>query len=123
VLITILAMINATTAAIIDRAPDLSTWRAVGLERARLVRLLALEASVLGLLAGVLGAIAGAALGWTLVRVVAPAIAGFRLETVWPTGWAPAIIVATTVFAGATAWAVGKSRMPRRVEVRERGWR
>ncbi len=120
VLITILAMINATTAAILDRGPDLESWRAVGLERARLVRLLALEASVLGLLAGVLGALVGAVLGWTLVQVVAPAVAGFRFATAWPFGWALAVILATTAFAGATAWVVGQSRMPRRVELRER---
>lgn len=122
VLITILAMINVTTAAILDRAPDFATWRAIGLERSRLVRLLAIEASILGLLAGVLGTAAGAVLGWTLVRVVAPAVAGFRFALVWPVGWVPAVVLATTVVAGATAWMVGRSRMPRRIDQRERRW-
>jgi putative ABC transport system permease protein len=84
ILVTILAMVNATSAAIIDRGQDLVTLRALGMTRKRLVRLLMLEAAIVGALGSLLGLVAGGVLGGTLVRTVMPAVAGFRLPIVWP---------------------------------------
>ncbi len=119
VLVTVLAMINATTAAVLDRAFDLATWRAIGLERGRLVRLLVVEASLLGLLAGILGLGSGALIGGTLVRVVAPAVAGFRLPLTWPTVWGLGVVAMTMVFAGVTAALVARTQTPRAVVLRD----
>ena len=119
VLVTVLAMINATTAAILDRAFDLATWRAIGLERGRLVRLLVVEASLLGLLAGVLGLASGALIGETLVRVVAPAVAGFRMPITWPVSWALTVVALTMMFAGVTAAFVARTQTPRAVVLRD----
>jgi putative ABC transport system permease protein len=119
VLVTVLAMINATTATILDRAFDLATWRAVGLERGRLIRLLVVEASLLGLLAGVLGLASGALVGGVLVRIVAPAVAGFHLPLSWPVVWSFIVVVLTMVFAAATAALVARTQTPRRIALRD----
>lgn len=119
VLVTVLAMINATTATVLDRAFDLATWRAIGLERGRLVRLLVMEASLLGLLAGVLGLGSGALIGETLVRVVAPVVAGFRMSVTWPVSWALTVVALTMIFAGVTAAFVARTQTPRAVVLRD----
>ena len=118
-LVTILAMINATTAAILDRAFDLATWRAIGLERGRLLRLLVLEATLLGLVASVMGLAAGAVVGDVLVRVVAPAVAGFRMAVSWPFLWASTVVVITIAFAAVTTAIVARTQMPRPVVLRD----
>jgi putative ABC transport system permease protein len=112
-------MINATTAAILDRAFDLATWRAIGLERGRLVRLLVAEATLLGLLAGVLGLGSGALIGETLVRVVAPAVAGFRMSVSWPVSWGLTVVALTAIFAGGTAALVARTQTPRPIVLRD----
>jgi putative ABC transport system permease protein len=119
VLVTVLAMINATTATVLDRAFELATWRAIGLERGRLVRLLVVEASLLGLLAGILGLGSGALIGEMLVRVVAPAVAGFRLPLTWPTSWALTAVALTMVFAGMTAALVARTQTTRAIVLRD----
>jgi putative ABC transport system permease protein len=119
-IVTVLAMINATSATILDRSFELATWRAIGMERARLIRLLVLEAGLTGLCAGGLGLAAGSFVGRVLVLVVAPAVTGFRMPLDWPVEWAPASLTATVTFAAATAWAVARTRMPWRIVLRER---
>jgi putative ABC transport system permease protein len=120
VLVTVLAMINATSAAILDRTNDLAIWRAIGLERSRLVGLLAVDACVMGLLAGVIGVASGLVFGRTLVRVVAPDVAGFRLPLDWPIGWALAALVSTAFFASLTAWGVAQTAIPRPITLQHR---
>ncbi len=119
VMVTVLAMVNATTAAILDRKVELAIWRGIGMERARLVRLLAVEAVILGVFAGVLGIGSGMLLGGTLVRVVAPAVAGFRLALSWPIEWMFVVFVLSVVFAALTAALVASARMPGVIEIRE----
>jgi putative ABC transport system permease protein len=116
--VTILAMINATSAAILDRTYDLAAWRALGLERGRLIRVLVVEAAVLGLLGGVLGIGAGALIGQTFVKVVAPTVAGFRMAVTWPVIWSLFAVILTMAFAGATASLVARSQTPRPVVLR-----
>jgi len=113
VLVTVLAMISATSATIIDRAHDLAAWRALGMERRRIVWLLATEAGMVGILAGMLGIAAGTVIGDTLVRVVAPAVAGFRMTTEWPLVWMSAVVLLTALSAGLAAALVAWTQMPR----------
>ena len=118
VLVTVLAMINATRSAILDRTFDLAVWRALGLERGRLIRVLVVEAAMLGLLGGVLGIGAGTLIGQMFVKVVAPVVAGFRLPVTWPIIWSLAAVVLTMAFAGATASLVARSQTPRPIVLR-----
>jgi putative ABC transport system permease protein len=120
VVVTVLAMVNATSATVIDRSADLATLRALGLERRRLVRLLVMEAGLLGVLSGVLGVGAGALVGATLVRVVAPAIAGFRMVLQWSPISLATLVGVTTVAAAASAFVVARSQTRRPIAAGER---
>ena len=115
VVVTVLAMVNATSATIIDRFSDLATLRALGLERRRVVRLLVVEAGLLGATSGVLGVLAGALVGVTLVRVVAPAVAGFRMNLEWSPLTLATLIVLTTAAAAASALVVSRAQTRRSI--------
>ncbi len=108
VIVVTCAMVNATSAAIIDREDDLVALRALGMQRGRLVRLLMVEAALVGALGGLLGLAAGAVFGATLVTTVMPAVAGFRLPAVWPLGAMLALLVLTTVSASAAAYVIAR---------------
>lgn len=108
ILVTILAMVNATSAAILDRSAELQTWRALGLERWRLIGVLVTEAGILGLVACLLGLGAGSFVGATLVRIVAPAVVGFQFALRWSMGTAVLLILLVTVAASVSAWLVAR---------------
>jgi putative ABC transport system permease protein len=91
-LVTVCAMVNASSAAIIDRAEDLTTLRALGMRRGRIVRLLTLEAMLVGALGSLLGLCGGTLIGTLLVHIVMPAVAGFVMPLRWP------VTAATTLF-------------------------
>ena len=111
-LVTVLAMINATSATIIDRTHDLTVWRALGLERRRLARLMASEAAVLGALGGVLGVLAGCFVGIVLVKIVAVEVIGFRMAIAWPIGAMLSVVALTAGAAALTAGVVARRSLP-----------
>jgi putative ABC transport system permease protein len=102
-LVAIAAMVNASAASIIDRVTELRLWRAVGLPRKQLVRLLTLEAWVVGAIGSAIGLVAGAVLAYPLVAVITRAVAGFRLQIRWPVGAAAWLFVLSTIAAAAAA--------------------
>lgn len=59
-----------------ERKAQLGTLRAVGMRRADLVRVFAIEGAVYSLGAGVLGALAGIGVGWAIVKLAAPIFGG-----------------------------------------------
>jgi putative ABC transport system permease protein len=101
-------MIGSTSATIIDRADELVTLRALGMLRARLIRLLMGEAAVIGAFGSGLGLVSGALLGGTFVKTVAPAVAGFRFTLRWPIGTMAGLVVASVVAAIGAAGAVAR---------------
>ncbi len=121
VLVTVLAMVNATSATIIDRSADLATLRALGLERRRVVGLLVMEAGLLGATSGVLGVLAGALVGVTLVRIVAPAVAGFRMTLEWSPLTLVTLVALTTAAAAVSALSVSRGQTRRSIVTAGRG--
>jgi putative ABC transport system permease protein len=107
-MVTVCAMINATSAAIVDRADELVTLRALGMLRGRLVRLLVLEAALVGVLGSLLGLFAGSVLGGTFVVTVARAVAGFRFAVHWPLGVMLALTTVSVASAAAAAYFVAR---------------
>lgn len=105
-LVALAAMVNATSASIIDRESELRTWRALGLLRWRLVRLLVGEAAVVGLVGSCLGLVSGALLGFLLTTEIARAVAGYRLVPIWPIVTFIGVPVLSTLAAAGAAWAV-----------------
>lgn len=111
------AMVNATAASILDRGADLALWRAQGLTRQRLTRLLVTEAGLVGLLGSALGLVSGSLFGWVLVAVIAPAVGGFRLGVRWPMDGMLELLVVSTLAAAGTAWLVARGWTRRAVAV------
>jgi len=117
VLVTICAMINATSAAIIDRAEHLTTLRALGMLRGRLVALLVIEAGLVGALGSVLGLAGGSLLGATLVDTVARRVAGFRLAVHWPVAAMTALVALSAASAAGAAYCVARRWTARTAEL------
>jgi putative ABC transport system permease protein len=109
VLVTVCAMINATSAAIIERADDLVTLRALGMRRRRMVRMLMIEALFVGALGSLLGLGAGTVLGRALVHTVMPAVAGFVLPLRWPLSAAATLLSLSTGAAVAAAFFIARA--------------
>lgn len=107
-LVAIAAMVSATAAAVIDRDVELRTWRALGLRRRDLVRLLAVEAAFVGGIGGVLGLGSGMLLGGLLTTSLATALAGYRLPLQWPLVTMIAVPVVSTLAASAAAAVVAR---------------
>ncbi len=114
-LVAVAAMVNATSASIMDRERELRTWRALGLLRRRLVRLLVGEAALIGVAGSLLGVVVGAVLGFTLTTSIARAVAGYRLEVTWSpaalSGFAGVSILAAACSAAFVAlrWTRGRA--------------
>jgi ABC-type antimicrobial peptide transport system permease subunit len=73
ILIVALVVINnALVMAALERVRELGTLRAIGAQRVHVMSLLAMEYSLLGVLAGLLGGALGAALLWVLSHVGIP---------------------------------------------------
>jgi putative ABC transport system permease protein len=112
-LVTVCAMVNATSAGIFDKASEMVTLRALGMPRRRLVRFLTLEAGLVASLGAVLGVAAGTVLGSTFVLRVARAVAGFRFPVHWPAEAMLGLAAVSLAAALGTAW-VGAWRWTRR---------
>ncbi len=102
-LVAVAAMVNATSASIIDRESELRTWRALGLLRRRLVGLLVGEAALVGLGGSLLGLLTGAILGYMLTTEIARAAAGYRLTVCWSTATLLGLASLSTIAAAAAA--------------------
>src|SRR5690606_3081364 len=69
-LVAALLIYNTVSLSVLERQPTLGVLRALGVERAALVRLVLGESVLLGLVASVLGTLLGLLLGQVLVRFV-----------------------------------------------------
>lgn len=107
-LVAIAAMVSATAAAVIDRDAELRTWRALGLRRGDLVRMLAVEATFVGAIGGGLGLVSGTILGRMLTTSIAAAVAGYRLPLHWPLATMIGVPLVSTFAAAAAAALVAR---------------
>jgi putative ABC transport system permease protein len=107
-LVAVAAMVNATSASIIDREHELRTWRALGLLRGSLVRLLVAEAVFVAAIGSALGFVSGAILGELLTTTIAAAMAGYRLTPRFPVGTLAIVPLLSTTAAAVAAAVVAR---------------
>ncbi|HEX2049245.1 MAG TPA: FtsX-like permease family protein [Actinomycetota bacterium] len=72
----VLLLVNIFVMLSEERKAQLGTLRAVGMRRADLVRVFAIEGAIYSLAAGVLGAVVGIGVGWAIVTLAAPIFGG-----------------------------------------------
>jgi putative ABC transport system permease protein len=103
-LIGVVGVVNAQVAAVVDRAPELTTLRMVGVSPRTLRRSIVMECGVLGLLGGLIGAGLGTVLGVQMVRYSLRAFVGWSLPYVSP--WAPllAMLASAVIFSMLAGW-------------------
>jgi putative ABC transport system permease protein len=109
-LVAVAAMVNAMSAAIMDRESELRSWRALGLLRRRLVWLLVAEAVVIAVEGSVLGVAAGSVLGWTLTTSIARAVARMHIPVRWPVMTMTGLPIISTVAVACAAAVVALRR-------------
>jgi putative ABC transport system permease protein len=91
-----LGQLNLITLQAIAREREVGILRAFGATRGDFVKLLLLEAAVVGFLAGLLALATGIPLSWVLVEGLSQ-VSG--LDTPWAIPWIPALSVAAVAFA------------------------
>jgi len=104
-LIGVVGVVNAQVAAVVDRAPELTTLRMVGVSPRTLRRSIVMECGALGLLGGLVGAGLGTVLGVQMVRYSLRAFVGWSLPYVSP--GAPlllALLASTVIFSMLAGW-------------------
>jgi putative ABC transport system permease protein len=103
-LIGVVGVVNAQVAAVVDRAPELTTLRMVGVSPRTLRRSIVMECGVLGLLGGLIGAGLGTVLGVQMVRYSLRAFVGWSLPYVSP--WVPllAMLASAVIFSMLAGW-------------------
>ncbi|NSW87684.1 MAG: ABC transporter permease [Syntrophobacteraceae bacterium] len=69
--IVVMSVVNTVSMAIMERTQEIGTLRALGLKRRGIVKLFAIESSVLGLIGSLVG-IVFTFVGWGLVKVIEP---------------------------------------------------
>ena len=121
-LVTIAAMINATSAGIVYRDEELATLRALGMARRGIVRLLTVEAGLVGGLGSILGLAAGCVLGGTFVVTVARVVAGFRFPVAWPVTAMVSLTVLTTTCAAIAAFLVARRWTQHPITLETEAW-
>jgi len=109
-LVAVAAMVNAMSAAIMDRESELRSWRALGLLRRRLVSLLVAEAVVIAVEGSFLGVAAGSVLGWTLTTSIARAVARMHIPVRWPVVTMAGLPIISTVAVACAAAVVALRR-------------
>jgi putative ABC transport system permease protein len=102
VLLALLGVVNTLLAAVIDRTREIGLLRAVGANRAQVVKTLAAEAGCMGLVGAVIGTAAGAALAGVLLTAVGLQGTGWAIPLVFP--YATAVqMAAAAIFCGMLA--------------------
>ncbi len=97
ILVAVLAVMNAVSANLLDRARDLRLLRTLGLTPKALRRLTLTEGGTLGFLGATLGIAVGAVAADRLLRATVLTVAGFRMDVIWPYGAAVAMVLLGTV--------------------------
>jgi len=84
VLLALLGIINTLLAAVLDRTREIGLLRAIGADRKQVLRLIAAEASLIGLVGGLMGTCVGALVGLVLTKVVGVQATGWSFPFLFP---------------------------------------
>ncbi|MFF7360961.1 FtsX-like permease family protein [Streptomyces sp. NPDC008125] len=82
-LIAVLGVVNTLAMSVFERKQEIGMLRAIGLDRARVKRMIRLEAVVISLFGAVVGILLGTFLGWAIGRTISAAIPGYELVVPW----------------------------------------
>lgn len=106
--VAVLGLAMTLASVLIERRPDWTTLRALGLRPGELARVAALEGLLLAGVGLFVGLIVSFALGWLLIRVINKQTFGWTLEMASP--WGPLLMLGLLVLAGAggVSYAVGR---------------
>jgi putative ABC transport system permease protein len=101
VLMAALGIVNTLTMGVVDRVRELGILRAIGMSRRQVVRMVVVEAGILGVVGSILGCVAGLATGLVMVALAGGAVDPAPTLPWGPLGLAFALGVAVSV---AAAW-------------------
>ncbi|MCX5399171.1 ABC transporter permease [Streptomyces sp. NBC_00102] len=82
-LIAVLGVVNTLAMSVFERKQEIGMLRAIGLDRARVKRMIRLEAVVISLFGAVVGVLLGTFLGWAIGRTIASALPDYALVIPW----------------------------------------
>ncbi|WP_327177513.1 ABC transporter permease [Streptomyces sp. NBC_01335] len=82
-LIAVLGVVNTLAMSVFERKQEIGMLRAIGLDRARVKRMIRLEAVVISLFGAVVGVLLGTFLGWAIGRTIAAALPQYELVIPW----------------------------------------
>ncbi|MFD6529059.1 ABC transporter permease [Streptomyces sp. NPDC060184] len=82
-LIAVLGVVNTLAMSVFERKQEIGMLRAIGLDRARVKRMIRLEAVVISLFGALVGVLLGTFLGWAIGRTIAAALPQYELVIPW----------------------------------------
>lgn len=117
VLLALLGVINTLLAAVIDRTREIGLLRAVGASRSHVVRLIAVEATLMGVTGGLIGTVLGTILGVIVTEVVGVQATGWHFQYLVP--WQTALQMVLTAGLCALLAGLYPARRASRLDVVE----
>ena len=108
ILISLLGLVNALVASLVDRIRQLGIMRAIGATRGQVTLCIVVEAAIVGLGGGIFGVLFGSLLGYLWVGQM-PYLLGMTLTHRYPTGAVAFAFAATVVLACAAGYFPGRS--------------
>ena len=100
VVIALVGVANTLSLSVLERRRESATLRAIGLRKAQLRQMLAIEGVIIAVVGAALGAVLGIVYGWTGSALILGSSGGLRLAVPWRD---LAIILAVAVAAGLLA--------------------
>ncbi|HET7181093.1 MAG TPA: FtsX-like permease family protein [Candidatus Limnocylindrales bacterium] len=113
VIVAALGIVNTLTMGVVERIREIGVLRAIGMSRRQVMRMVVVEAAILGIVGVVLGSIAGVAAGALLLQL------GGGFGAIGQIPWSPIAIAAVLGLVLPTAAAIYPARMASRISIVE----
>jgi putative ABC transport system permease protein len=111
VIVAALGIVNTLTMGVVERIREIGVLRAIGMSRRQVMRMVVVEAAILGIVGVVLGSIAGVAAGALLLQL------GGGFGAIGEVPWWPITIAAVLGLVLPTAAAIYPARMASRISI------
>ncbi|MYV55938.1 ABC transporter permease [Streptomyces sp. SID3212] len=82
-IIAVLGVVNTLAMSVFERQQEIGMLRAIGLDRAKVKRMIRLEAVVISVFGAVVGVVLGSFLGWAIGQTIKNDIPGYALVVPW----------------------------------------
>jgi putative ABC transport system permease protein len=106
--IALLGLVNALAASVLDRTREFGLLRIIGATRRQVVRLVVIEATIIGLMAGVLGVVGGSLLGRLQVDVIVGGMCAMTVLYSFPAKATVFGLIASVLLAAAAGYLPGR---------------